>query len=126
MDESENEGGDEEEPQRPDVGEEEEKGAGTQWKKEMEAIQRAMDEENKRAESAQVRQTGKDGEDERKYSRGKSIFYSTSAQNTWSTFESTEHLCCCQQRLKRLRPRPVTAGGSLTSWLPNSVKSTRK
>lgn len=80
MNESENEGGDEEEPQRPDVREEEEKEAGTQWKKEMEAIQRAMDEENKRVESAQVRQTSKDVEDERKYSRGKSIFYSTSAQ----------------------------------------------
>lgn len=70
MDESENEGGDEEEPRRPDVREEEEKEAGTQWKKEMEAIQRAMDEENKRVTSAQSRRMSK--EDVREHSRGKS------------------------------------------------------
>lgn len=70
MDESENEGGDEEEPRRPAVREEEEEEeAGTQWKKEMEAIQRAMDEENRRVTSAQSRQTSK--EDVREHSRGK-------------------------------------------------------
>lgn len=69
MDESENEGGGEEEPRRPDVREEEEKEAGTQWKKEMEAIQRAMDEENKRVTSAQSR--GRSKEDGREHSRGK-------------------------------------------------------
>lgn len=67
MDESEKEGGDEEEPRPP---EEEEKEARTQWKKEMEAIQRAMDEENKRVTSAQSGRMSK--EDVREPSRGKS------------------------------------------------------
>lgn len=73
MDESEKEGGAEEEPRRPDVREEEEEEeGGTQWKKEMEAIQRAMDEENKRVTSAQSRRMSK--EDVREHSRGKSSF----------------------------------------------------
>ncbi|TWW70870.1 WD repeat-containing protein 60, partial [Takifugu flavidus] len=67
MDESEHEGGGEEEPRRPDVREEEEKEAGAQWKKEMEAIQRAMDEENKRVTSAQSRRMSE--EDVREHSR---------------------------------------------------------
>lgn len=66
MDESENEGGGEEEPRRPD---EEEEEAGAPWKKEMEAIQRAMDEENKRVTSAQSRRRSK--EDVREHPRGK-------------------------------------------------------
>lgn len=92
MDESENEGEDEREQQHLDVEEEEEEEeAGAQWKKEVEAIQRAMDEENSRVESAQSRQTSKDDEDERKASRGKSVSPSTSAQNIPRTFE----LLCC-------------------------------
>lgn len=71
MDESENEGGDEEEPRRTDVREEEGKEAGAQWKKEMEAIQRAMEEENQRVTSAQSR--GRSKEDVREHSRGKSV-----------------------------------------------------
>ncbi|XP_011606291.2 WD repeat-containing protein 60 [Takifugu rubripes] len=67
MDESEHEGGGEEEPRRPDVREEEEEEAGAQWKKEMEAIQRAMDEENKRVTSAQSRRMSE--EDVREHSR---------------------------------------------------------
>lgn len=80
MGENENEGEDEKKPQRLDMGGEEvEEEAGTEWKKEIEAIQRAMDEENKRVESGQSRQMCKDEEDERKYSRGKSISSSISA-----------------------------------------------
>lgn len=92
MGESEKEGEDEKEPQRLDVEEEEE--ARAQWKKEIEAIQRAMDEENSRVESAQSRQMSKAEEDERKHSRGKSISYSLSAQNIRRTFESAQLLCC--------------------------------
>lgn len=91
MYESENEDEDENEPQRLDVEEDEE--AGAQWKKEIEAIQRAIDEENSRVESAQSRQISKDQEDERKHSRGKSTSYSTSAQNVQRTFEPTQLRC---------------------------------
>lgn len=94
MGESEKEGEDEKEPQRLDVEEEEEEEARAQWKKEIEAIQRAMDEENSRVESAQSRQMSKAEEDERKHSRGKSISYSLSAQNIRRTFESAQLLCC--------------------------------
>lgn len=90
MYESENEDEDEKEPQRLDVEDEE---AGAQWKKEIEAIQRAIDEENSRVESAQSRQISKDEEDERKHSRGKSTSYSTSAQNVQRTFEPTQLRC---------------------------------
>lgn len=117
MDESENEGGDEE-PRRPDGREEEEEEAGTQWKKEMEAIQRAMDEENKRVTSAQSRRMSK--EDAREHSRGKSSFIPKTSRAPLVQ----QLLCCCQQHLKRLQPLP--AGGSLTSRLLNSVKSARK
>lgn len=96
MYESENEDEDENEPQRLDVEEvekEEDEEAGAQWKKEIEAIQRAIDEENSRVESAQSRQISKDEEDERKHSRGKSTSYSTSAQNVQRTFEPTQLRC---------------------------------
>lgn len=93
MDESENEGEDEKERQHLDVEEEEEEEAGAQWKKEIEAIQRAMDEENSRVESAQSRQISKDEEDERKHSRGKPTSYSTSTQiHVRHTFEPTQLL----------------------------------
>uniref|UniRef100_H3CJY9 Dynein 2 intermediate chain 1 n=1 Tax=Tetraodon nigroviridis TaxID=99883 RepID=H3CJY9_TETNG len=59
MEESENEGEEKKEPQHPRA----------RWKKEIEAIQRAMDEENSRVESAQSPQMSKDQEDERKPSR---------------------------------------------------------
>lgn len=56
--------------------EEERQEVGAQWKKEIEAIQRAMDEENSRVESAQSRQMSKGEADECNHSPGKSISYS--------------------------------------------------
>ncbi len=70
MDESANEGEDDEEPQRPEVGEEREE-LTAQRRKEIEAIQRAMDEENERVGTAQSRQsTSREEEDRPKWSRG--------------------------------------------------------
>ncbi|XP_051266842.1 cytoplasmic dynein 2 intermediate chain 1 isoform X1 [Dicentrarchus labrax] len=70
MDESSNEGEDEKEPQRPEVGEEREE-LTAQKRKEIEAIQRAMDEENERVGTAQSRElTNREEEDEPKWSRG--------------------------------------------------------
>ncbi|CAF94586.1 unnamed protein product, partial [Tetraodon nigroviridis] len=72
MEESENEGEEKKEPQHLEVEEEDEEDKGearARWKKEIEAIQRAMDEENSRVESAQSPQMSKDQEDERKPSR---------------------------------------------------------
>uniref|UniRef100_UPI0037E9570D cytoplasmic dynein 2 intermediate chain 1 n=1 Tax=Semicossyphus pulcher TaxID=241346 RepID=UPI0037E9570D len=69
MDASENEGEDEKEPQQPEVGEEREE--LTQRRKEIEAIQRAMDEENERVGTAQSRRsTSREEEDEPKWTRG--------------------------------------------------------
>ncbi|XP_054478531.1 cytoplasmic dynein 2 intermediate chain 1 isoform X2 [Anoplopoma fimbria] len=70
MDESENEGEDEREPQHPEVGEEREE-LSAQRRKEIEAIQRAMDEENERVGTAQSRQsTSREEEETPKWSRG--------------------------------------------------------
>lgn len=83
MHESANEGEEKKEPQRLEVEEKKENQdeGKAQWKKEIEAIQRAMDEENSKVESAQSPQMSKDEENERKPSRGKSISCSTSARN---------------------------------------------
>ncbi|XP_074477820.1 cytoplasmic dynein 2 intermediate chain 1 isoform X2 [Sebastes fasciatus] len=71
MDESENEGEDEKEPQHPEAGKEEKEEVTSQRRKEIEAIQRAMDEENERVGTAQSRQTTSTEEEERpKWSRG--------------------------------------------------------
>ncbi|XP_078137014.1 cytoplasmic dynein 2 intermediate chain 1 isoform X2 [Sander vitreus] len=64
MDESANEDEDEEEPQPPEVGEEREE-LTEQKRKEIEAIQRAMDEENERVGTAQSRQIPSKKEEER-------------------------------------------------------------
>lgn len=72
----------------------EEEEAGAHWKKEIEAIQRAMDEENSKVGSAQSKQMSKEEEDEPKHSRGKSIAFSASVQNVRRWFESTQLLCC--------------------------------
>ncbi|XP_031148775.1 WD repeat-containing protein 60 isoform X4 [Sander lucioperca] len=70
MDESANEDEDEEEPQPPEVGEEREE-LTEQKRKEIEAIQRAMDEENERVGTAQSRQIPSKKEEERpKWSGG--------------------------------------------------------
>ncbi|XP_037613363.1 cytoplasmic dynein 2 intermediate chain 1 isoform X2 [Sebastes umbrosus] len=71
MDESANEGEDEKEPQHPEAGKEEREEVTSQRRKEIEAIQRAMDEENERVGTAQSRQTTSTEEEERpKWSRG--------------------------------------------------------
>lgn len=57
MDESEDEGEEKEEPE-------------SQWKKEIEAIQRAMDEENKRVGTAGSRRRSREEDEESKSSRG--------------------------------------------------------
>lgn len=70
MDESANEDEDDEKPQRPEVGEERVE-LTAQRRKEIEAIQRAMDEENERVGTAQSRQsTSREEEDGPKWSRG--------------------------------------------------------
>lgn len=70
MDESANESENETEPQRPDVDEEREE-IRAQRRKEIEAIQRAMDEENERVGTAQSRQnTSREEEDGPNSSRG--------------------------------------------------------
>lgn len=70
MDESANEAEDEPEPQSPDVGETREE-LSAQRKKEIEAIQRAMDEENERVGTSQSRQIeSRDVEEGPKSSRG--------------------------------------------------------
>ncbi|XP_033494623.1 cytoplasmic dynein 2 intermediate chain 1 isoform X2 [Epinephelus lanceolatus] len=70
MDESANESEDEKEPQHPEVAEEKEE-LTPQRRKEIEAIQRAMDEENERVGTAQSRQsTSREEEDRPKWSRG--------------------------------------------------------
>ncbi|XP_018550898.1 cytoplasmic dynein 2 intermediate chain 1 isoform X1 [Lates calcarifer] len=70
LDESENEDEDEKEPEFPQVGEEREQ-LTAQKRKEIEAIQRAMNEENERVGSAQSRQsTSRGEEDGPKWSRG--------------------------------------------------------
>lgn len=82
MDESANEGEDEQEPQHPDVGEEREE-LRAQRSKEIEAIQRAMDEENERVGTAQSRQITirEEEEDGPKSSRGTFIYFFLSTQN---------------------------------------------
>lgn len=80
VDESANEGEDEQEPQRPDVGEEREE-LRAQRRKEIEAIQRAMDEENERVGTAQSSQiTSREEEDGPKSSRGTFISFFLSTQ----------------------------------------------
>ncbi|XP_039983566.1 cytoplasmic dynein 2 intermediate chain 1 isoform X2 [Xiphias gladius] len=70
IDQSENEGEDEKEPDFPQVGEEREE-LMAQKRKEIEAIQKAMNEENERVGTAQFRQSTSRGEDdEPKWSRG--------------------------------------------------------
>ncbi|KAM9337393.1 LOW QUALITY PROTEIN: cytoplasmic dynein 2 intermediate chain 1 [Symphorus nematophorus] len=80
MDESANEGEDETELQCPEVGEEKEE-LTAQRRKEIEAIQRAMDEENERVGTAQSRHiTSKEEEDEPKRSRGSETNQSRGSQ----------------------------------------------
>lgn len=81
VDESANEGEDEQEPQRPDVGEEREE-LRAQRRKEIEAIQRAMDEENERVGTAQSSQitSREEEEDGPKSSRGTFISFFLSTQ----------------------------------------------
>ncbi|XP_041817328.1 cytoplasmic dynein 2 intermediate chain 1 isoform X2 [Chelmon rostratus] len=80
MDESANEGEDEKEPQHPEVGEEREE-LTAQRRKEIEAIQRAMDEENERVGTAQSRQiTSREEEDGPKWSRGSEKTQSRASQ----------------------------------------------
>lgn len=75
LDESENEDEDEKEPEFPQVGEEREQ-LTAQKRKEIEAIQRAMNEENERVGSAQSRQsTSRGEEDGPKWSRGTFLLY---------------------------------------------------
>ncbi|XP_070784308.1 cytoplasmic dynein 2 intermediate chain 1 [Enoplosus armatus] len=70
MDESADEGENEKEPEHPELGEEREE-LTAQRRKEIEAIQRAMDEENERVGTAQSRQTtSREEEDRPKWSRG--------------------------------------------------------
>ncbi|XP_042366337.1 cytoplasmic dynein 2 intermediate chain 1 [Plectropomus leopardus] len=70
MDESANEDEDEKEPQHPESGEEREE-LTAQRRKEIEAIQRAIDEENERVGTAQSRQnTSTEDEERPKWSRG--------------------------------------------------------
>ncbi|XP_023275838.1 WD repeat-containing protein 60 [Seriola lalandi dorsalis] len=70
LDQSENEGDDEKEPEFPQVGEEREEPM-TQKRKEIEAIQRAMNEENERVGTTQSRQSMSRGEEDTpKRSRG--------------------------------------------------------
>ncbi|KAM6971556.1 cytoplasmic dynein 2 intermediate chain 1 [Tautogolabrus adspersus] len=70
MEESANEDEDDKEPQHPGGGEEREE-LSAQRRKEIEAIQRAMDEENERVGTAQSRgSTSREEEDEPKWSRG--------------------------------------------------------
>ncbi|XP_034562786.1 WD repeat-containing protein 60 isoform X4 [Notolabrus celidotus] len=70
MDESANEDEEEKEPQNPEVGEERDE-LTSQRRKEIEAIKRAMDEENERVGTAQSRSsTSRDEEDEPKWTRG--------------------------------------------------------
>lgn len=81
LDESTNEDEDEPEPQSPDLGETREE-LSAQRKKEIEAIQRAMDEENERLGTSQSRQTvSRDEEDGLKSSRGTCISFVSSPQN---------------------------------------------
>ena len=82
MDESADEGEDEKEEQRSVAGEEVEE-LTAQRKKEIEAIQRAMNEENERVGTAQSRPSGSrevEGEDGPKWSRGTGIYYILSSQ----------------------------------------------
>ncbi|XP_049420831.1 cytoplasmic dynein 2 intermediate chain 1 isoform X2 [Epinephelus fuscoguttatus] len=80
MDESANESEDEKEPQHPEVAEEKEE-LTPQRRKEIEAIQRAMDEENERVGTAQSRQsTGREEEDRPKWSRGSEKSQSRASQ----------------------------------------------
>ncbi|XP_070842664.1 cytoplasmic dynein 2 intermediate chain 1 [Chaetodon trifascialis] len=79
MDESANEGEDEE-SQHPEVGEEREE-LTAQRRKEIEAIQRAMDEENERVGTAQSRQiTSREEEDGPRWSRGSEKAQSRASQ----------------------------------------------
>lgn len=74
MDDSENEGEEENETEFPQVEEREE--LTPQRKKEIEAIQRAMDEENERVGTAHSRQsTNREEEDKSKWSTGTVIIY---------------------------------------------------
>lgn len=78
IDESTNEGEDKKETELPEVGEEREE-LTPQRRKEIEAIQRAMDEENERSGTAQSRQnTSREEEDKLKRHRGTVLIYSLS------------------------------------------------
>lgn len=89
MDESANEDEDEPEPQSPDVGETREE-LSAQRKKEIEAIQRAMDEENERVGTSQSRQiVSREAEDEPKSSRGTFISSASSPKTS-----ETVHFVC--------------------------------
>lgn len=81
MDESAGEGEDEREDQRSEAGEEVEE-LTAQRRKEIEAIQRAMNEENERVGTAQSRQSvsREEEEDGPKWSRGTGISYILSSQ----------------------------------------------
>ena len=71
MDESTNEGEEQEEPDHPGVGEEIEE-LTPQRKEEIKAIRRAMDEENERIGTAQSRESmSREEEDRAKWSRGR-------------------------------------------------------
>ncbi len=73
MDESANDSEDEKEPQHPEVGEEREE-LTSQRRREIEAIQRAMNEENERVGTAQSRQlASREEESGPKLSRGKHL-----------------------------------------------------
>ena len=88
MDQSENEGEDEKEPEFPKGGEESEE-LVTQKRKEIEAIQRAMNEENERVETAQSRQsTSRVKEDDPKWSRGTILLYFYLSHDTCTMLHS--------------------------------------
>ncbi|KAI3355322.1 hypothetical protein L3Q82_018175 [Scortum barcoo] len=82
IDESANEGEEDEKPQRPEVSEEREE-LTPQRRKEIETIQRAMDEENERVGTAQSRQsTSREEEDRPKWSRGSEKNQSKASQRS--------------------------------------------
>lgn len=75
LDQSENEGEDEKEQELPEMGEEREE-VVSQKRREIEAIQRAMNEENERVGTTQSRQsTSREKEDTQKRPRGTLLLY---------------------------------------------------
>uniref|UniRef100_A0A3B4YE20 WD repeat domain 60 n=1 Tax=Seriola lalandi dorsalis TaxID=1841481 RepID=A0A3B4YE20_SERLL len=94
LDQSENEGDDEKEPEFPQVGEEREEPM-TQKRKEIEAIQRAMNEENERVGTTQSRQSMSRGEEDtpkrsRASSRGRFIDFVAAKQREVSKKVATK------------------------------------